>query len=268
MRFYTMQPSVPLAAYVKTFWVLEHDVPAGEQYVYRSLADGLTEMVFHYKGVFKALTPGVPLVHSGSFVHGQSSVYKRFATTESFGIFGVYFYPFALPRLFGLPACAFSNQMPTLQETLGRKGLQLEQRMLAAKDNRERCNIITAFLEKQLLQHPLLHNAALQPIQHIVAAKGNISVRQLAQAFSLSTRQFERRFKEMAGFSPKLFSRIIRFQSALEQYGNRSKSLTEIAHEYGYYDQAHFIHDFQSFSGYNPHQYFYGSPEGAEYREL
>jgi len=89
----------------------------------------------------------------------------------------------------------------------------------------------------------------------------------LANDYFLSERQFERQFRKFSGFSPKLFSRIVRFQSALTQYGNNEKSLTEIALETGYYDQSHFIHDFKEFSGYHPKQYFSGNSGAIEWRD-
>ena len=84
--------------------------------------------------------------------------------------------------------------------------------------------------------------------------------------WSMSDRSFERRFKELAGFSPKLYSRIARFQAALTHYGS-GLPLTDIAHNCGYYDQSHFINDFKEFSGYSPKVYFGGLAEGSEYLE-
>ncbi|HEX2898290.1 MAG TPA: helix-turn-helix domain-containing protein [Bacteroidia bacterium] len=83
----------------------------------------------------------------------------------------------------------------------------------------------------------------------------------------ISMRQLERTFKDHAGFSPKTYARILRFQSTTKEYGNTHKTLTDIALDCGYYDQAHFIHDFRQFSGYAPGDYFFGKPEGIEYRE-
>lgn len=92
-------------------------------------------------------------------------------------------------------------------------------------------------------------------------------VEALAKQVFQSTRQFERTFKQFAGFNPKLFSRIIRFQTALGEYHNKDKSLTEIAYECGYYDQSHFIQDFKEFSGHNPKEYFSGKTEATEWRD-
>ena len=94
-----------------------------------------------------------------------------------------------------------------------------------------------------------------------------MNVQEMAGRAFLSTRQFERNFKQFAGFSPKLYSRIIRFQAAMQQYGNKAMSLTAIAYECGYYDQSHFIHDFKEFSGHHPHHYFSGNAEGTEWRD-
>jgi AraC-like DNA-binding protein len=40
---------------------------------------------------------------------------------------------------------------------------------------------------------------------------------------------------------------------------SKNKSFTEIAFDSGYYDQAHFIHDFNGFSGMTPTDYMASS---------
>ena len=93
------------------------------------------------------------------------------------------------------------------------------------------------------------------------------NVNAMAAKFSLSTRQFDRKFKIYSGFSPKMYLRLTRLQNALKQYGH-DKSLTQIAYECGYYDQSHFIHDVKAFTGYHPGFYFSGNAEGTEYRKI
>ena len=66
-------------------------------------------------------------------------------------------------------------------------------------------------------------------------------------------RQFERRFQYQVGMRPKLYARIARFEAALDAKARaRNKSWTEIAHEFGYHDQMHLVHDFGQFSGETP----------------
>lgn len=260
--FRTWPPPPPLARYVRMFWAFEHDVPEGSPYVYRSMADGCVEIVFHYKGTFT----GENGAYHPAVVHAQCSHHQRFLTHGSFGIFGAYLYPFALPQLFGLSATAFSNEIPGLTEVLGREGEGLQEQVMLAATNDERVQLLSAFLMRRLSSQQQHETAAHVAIRQIIRVNGQINVAKLASDVCLSTRQFERRFKEFSGFSPKLFTRIIRFQQALAQYGKAS-SMTELAYACGYYDQSHFIHEFKAFSGYHPKHYFGGRPEGIEYRE-
>lgn len=56
--------------------------------------------------------------------------------------------------------------------------------------------------------------------------------------------------------SPKQLGKVIRLQTALKMLLNQqSKSLTKIAYESEYYDQAHFIKDFKEFTGINPKEF-------------
>ncbi|MBC8172444.1 MAG: helix-turn-helix transcriptional regulator [Chitinophagales bacterium] len=268
MHYYTIPPPSHLAQYVRCFWVLESDMSDHNPFIYRSMADGCTELIFHYKGRFDEIMRDDTTEKSFiSGIHGQSQHFRRFITCESFGIFGVYVYPFALPKLFSLAATDVSDQMPDLASVLGSTGRELGEKMMEAPSNTERKEIITAFLEQRLCKNKIHYPNVFAAIQHIIQTKGLITVDTLSKKYYLSTRQFERKFKEFSGFNPKLFSRIIRFQSALTEYTNKEKSLTAIAYDCGYYDQSHFIHDFKQFSGHHPKEYFSGSAEAAAWRD-
>ncbi|MGC4054112.1 MAG: helix-turn-helix domain-containing protein [Paludibaculum sp.] len=78
----------------------------------------------------------------------------------------------------------------------------------------------------------------------------------LAAQTGLSPKRFIERFKAAVGLSPKHYCRILRFQGALAlaEQGRRVE-WTRIALDCGYFDQAHFIHDFRSFAGITPTGY-------------
>ena len=269
MNYVTISPSPKLAGFVRCFWILEDEISPEKPYIHRSMADGCAELIFHYQGCFDEIfsdNKREPSFHSG--LHGQSQHYRRFITDRNFAIFGVYLYPFALPLLFKMPSDELSNEMPDLGTLLGPEGIDLEERMMLAKNNTERVKIISDFLEQKINRNYRREPAVFSTISHIIQTKGLTNVKQMAEQSFLSTRQFERKFKTFSGFSPKLYARIIRFQAAVDLYGNAEKSLTEIAYDCGYYDQSHFIHDFKEFSGQHPRFFFSGKAEGAEYRDV
>jgi transcriptional regulator GlxA family with amidase domain len=137
--------------------------------------------------------------------------------------------------------------------------------MCTAPTNEARIAIISEFLAQKLDSNtrelPVLYRA----VHTVLANNGTLTVDSLAAEHGISKRQFERRFKDLAGLSPKLYSRVIRFQAATQFKLNGTRDLTEIAYASGYYDQSHFINDFREFSGYTPKQYFWNTAEGTQY---
>jgi transcriptional regulator GlxA family with amidase domain len=78
-------------------------------------------------------------------------------------------------------------------------------------------------------------------------------VSDLADAAGFGVRQFERRFRHEIGITPKLYARIVRFEAALQRKATTPlMRWTDIAHDLGYHDQMHMVHDFNRLSGDSP----------------
>jgi AraC-like DNA-binding protein len=96
-----------------------------------------------------------------------------------------------------------------------------------------------------------------KPTKHAVSlimqANGNLPLKALHDELNISERSFERKFEQYVGISPKLFSKICRFQASFQQLkDNRYNKLSDIAFENGYADQSHFIRVFKEFTGLSP----------------
>ncbi|MNY46150.1 HTH-type transcriptional activator Btr [compost metagenome] len=82
---------------------------------------------------------------------------------------------------------------------------------------------------------------------------GLITVGKLSTEIGLSQRQLSRRFQENIGLSPKAYLRVSRFVQSLQHLKKYPLiSLTEVAYQSGYYDQAHFIRDYKVYTGHSP----------------
>lgn len=268
MLFQLIPPPPLLAGYVKAFWVWESAQQLTAPYLYHSMADGMPELIFHYEGHFVEKAEGTGARLPTSYVLGPTSKFSQKLATGRFGVFGVYLYPFAIARLLAQPVSELTNQLVDVSTLLGPAGRELEEQLVLATSTTQRLALITAFLQARLLcpRAPTREDSTPTAIMRIIHAAGKADIRLLAHEHNVSVRQLERRFKVQAGFSPRLFSRIVRFQSALNEFGAEKKLLTQIAYECGYYDQAHFIHDFKEFSGVHPKRYFSGTAEGTELR--
>ncbi|MEO0897646.1 MAG: AraC family transcriptional regulator [Bacteroidota bacterium] len=84
----------------------------------------------------------------------------------------------------------------------------------------------------------------------------NINVKELASSLNLSERQLRRIIGEELGFSTKDFLKVTRFSRAFKRISQGDyRSLSIMAQEAGYYDQAHFNHEFKRFTNQNPSQF-------------
>jgi transcriptional regulator GlxA family with amidase domain len=95
-------------------------------------------------------------------------------------------------------------------------------------------------------------------VETILTAHGQLSVDDLSKQTNTNRRQLARKFSSAIGLSPKQLSKTIRLQAALKMLmTGKVTSLTDLAYEGEYYDQAHFIKDFKEFTGLTPKE-FYG----------
>ena len=87
----------------------------------------------------------------------------------------------------------------------------------------------------------------------MIAVRGRARIEDLVAKSGLSASQLQRRFATQVGMTPKLFARTIRFDRALvARRASPNRLWTDIIHELGYFDQAHFIRECRAFAGLPP----------------
>ena len=103
----------------------------------------------------------------------------------------------------------------------------------------------------------------MSPVANYIGQqKGVVKIKQLENKFHISSRWLEKQFAAQIGFSPKEYARIMRFKAVVGQamtilsFNPSKVSLSKLISDYGYYDQSHFIRDFQEYAGQTPSQFF------------
>lgn len=166
--------------------------------------------------------------------------------------FAILFQPTGLHRLFSTPAHELTDHAYEAHAVLGAFVSQLEQLLGGTSNFEERVR----FADRFLLQHSSgarCFDRISAAASQILCARGNARIADLASNAGLSARQFERCFMEQVGVPPKQYARIVRFEAALDsKVRSSAKSWTDVAHESGYYDQMHMVHDFEGFTGGTP----------------
>jgi methylphosphotriester-DNA--protein-cysteine methyltransferase len=87
----------------------------------------------------------------------------------------------------------------------------------------------------------------------LMTGQGRARIGNLVRRSGLSANQFQHRFAIEVGMTPKLFARTIRFDAAMTAHRTApNRSWTDIVHDLGYFDQAHFIGECRAFAGVLP----------------
>lgn len=244
-------PSDGLKPFVKTFLFIESTCAT----VNKLLPDTSIVLAFRLGGSITDMSLGDSRRLPASVITGLRRSPRFLSYADKTACLLVIFKEGGAATIFNEPLHElFSKSLP-LEELIPRSQLQLiEEQLNEADDNTARISVIERFLISRFnnRQPDQLINHAIQKIK---LAKGNLKVRGLANDMAISLDPFEKRFRRVAGISPKQFADTVRLRNLIGQF-SVSGSLTDIALDAGYFDQAHFIKDFRSFTGLAPQQFF------------
>lgn len=257
MNYNTLPPNKNLEAFVKCFWTLtapKDRIPQKQ----RIVPDGCMEMIFHFGDLFRQyLDDGSCIIQPRCFVFGQITKPLDIEPIGETNIFSVRFYPEGFTPFCTLPVKQMENKATPLQKLFGKEGSDLEEAMIKATSDFEKINIVETFLLNKLVSPELVNRIIKSSVEVIINLNGQLKVDELSSQLNINRRQLERKFASVIGLSPKQLSKIIRLQATLKMLvNNQFTSLTSVAFEGDYYDQAHFIKDFKEFTGKSPKSFF------------
>jgi AraC-like DNA-binding protein len=247
-----------LRAFVELFWYCEGYAPAHAKE--RVLPDGSLQIVISlrhetipiYGGGHHKEIARLP----GCLVSGPRARFEVISTAEMKAIAGVHFRPGGAPPFLGVPASELSDLDVPLESLWGPIANDLREQLVEASGPDEVFRMLEACLllraAGKLCLNPIVAGA-LEEFQKVSHTR---TISELADQTGLSQRRFIEIFRDNVGLTPKLFCRVRRFREALRQAGSGRRVVwSDLALSCGYYDQAHFIHDFRAFSGINPTSY-------------
>lgn len=252
------QPRAPLSNFVDSFWLYEGK--GAEHRSERILPTGTFELAINLKQdellFCDAERPEKCWRLSGAVVSGAHGRGFVPAATDEIFIIGVHFKPAGAFPFLGVPAGDLADTHLDLETLWGPSAGRMRERLCEAKTSDERFQL----LEKSLMMRPRHDVEPHYAVSAALKAFGNIQaaprIRETAKDLGLSQRRFIEVFKAQVGMTPKLFSRIQRFQQTRSFiHQNPSFNWATVAVDLGYFDQSHLIHEFSEFSGLSPTDY-------------
>jgi AraC-like DNA-binding protein len=168
----------------------------------------------------------------------------------------VHFKPWGPAPFLPMPSAELCDRPVTMEQVWGRPATaELRDRLATAAGPNEMLTI----LEEELMRR-LRETAGLGLVRHtsgvIAATTGAAAIGDLSGAAGVSTTHLARRFKELVGVTPKRLARTYRFAAAVFAIDPAEPvDWGRLASDAGYFDQAHFGHEFRAFTGLTPTRY-------------
>lgn len=134
----------------------------------------------------------------------------------------------------------------------------VREQMLETRDIARRFTLMEDFLLGAFGPRLVANDCVAFAIGQMVSDPGRLNIARMNQKIGYSQKHFTSIFKKAVGLTPKAYLRIMRFQKAVTSIERLSPDEIDwagMAHDCGYYDQPHFIHDFRHFSGFTPEDY-------------
>ncbi len=251
MKFDHYIPCDNLKPYIRCLVISE----AESEYTYKVLPDANLVIGFQYKGKLSYLDEGKEIGLSNFGITGLQDSDWVFKNTAGVGSVLVYFNVNGAAAFFSEPIHELFRQSLSLDNFIVRSELiLLEERLCEAGSDAGRIQVVEQFLLSRLrLSTP--DALVLAAIAMIFERHGNIRMNEMAALLHTSQSPLEKWFRKIVGATPKKFASIIRFKYILQQFRSQT-SLTSLAYESGFYDQAHFIKEFKTFTGDTPERFF------------
>lgn len=270
MRYQKFRPNEMLSPFVECYFIWESEEPLEKEFLIESPPNGFCSIVINYGDPYilqnkKYEKLSVPQ----QFVSGQSIYSYKLFLKGIIGIAGIVLKPAALASFWGLDSFEFTEERIDLFKVLQQgyvKTYTEKIRQAATPVDKVKS------MEELMLHHYQVSKPEPDYIDvaanTIVEKNGMLHVYDLLKESCMSRRTFERKFFQKVGLSPKYYARIRRIGYICNLVAGKKKvNWPDVFYEAEFYDQAHFIKDFEEFTGRTPQQYLRENTELANFIE-
>ena len=262
MQYRRYTPAAPLSTFVGCIWYSEG--MQGSHARERLLPNGESCIVFDLREkprrIFDANDPCEHETYEPAVFCGARADSFVIETSQQERVVGIQFRPGGAFPFLSMPADEVAHSSFALDHAWPGHGAEIREQLMSAKSVDAMFLVLETALLSRLARFSSGARGAGHPAVHFAiggfGGRRSSSVSEVADRVGLSSRRFIELFRRQTGLTPKVYQRVRRFQQVLHALrGSSDRQWTDLALRCGYYDQAHFIHDFREYSGLTPGEY-------------
>jgi len=268
MIFRLRAPQPPLSYFVENLWFYQ-DLKVNHTKE-KLLPNGAVELIIDLsegpKKLYNNLDLAQFVTYNRCWISGMQQRYIVIGVERGSSMMGVHFRTGGAAPFFGFPISELSGTVVELDLIWKSEMLFLREQLLETQSVDKKFDLLEAFLIRKA-------QSRLDPDKTLAAALATlrswpvVPLGEVASSLGLSHKQMIAHFDCRVGLTPKLISRVFRFRRAVVGASLATAPLdwSDLAVAWGYYDQAHLIHEFQQFAGMTPAQYQKNHSEYPDY---
>ncbi len=255
LSFKKILPQKRLNRYIEYYWISKSNNPT--DLTAKIIQDGSVYILFLFDAEYGIKMNNEDFINiSHAHIIGGRKYNTYFAEKGMVNVLGIRFRPGGFYPFLQIPAKEISDSFFNMEQLFGNIIREIEEELYETPNPMDKIRIIESFLLRRI---SLNIDESLTPglrMSNILKSYDAVSIDQLCSGTGFSYKKIERIFSREIGFTPKYLNRILRFQRVLhELHENNFKTLSEVAYDNFYFDQSHFIKEFEYFTGLTPQEF-------------
>ncbi len=252
MLYLEREPAAPLNRLVKALWYCR--APHLPQARQRVLPNGNLQIIINlaedHIREFRDDSAATVFAVPPAILTGLQTKYEWVDTRDLQDLVGVLFQPGGATPFFRQNAEHFRSRTLALHDVLPLHDIRGHLQQASAPQ--DKLNVFETWLTRYMRP-----GAARTPATvRAVSLLRSHSVRETANILGCSERRLHTLVSTEVGLSPKTWSRLQRFQIAVQTlHAGQHVRWEQLALDCGYYDQSHFCNEFKAFAGIDPSTY-------------
>ncbi|MEO6000396.1 MAG: AraC family transcriptional regulator [Chitinophagaceae bacterium] len=255
MFYKKFEPQSALASYIVCYYIWESEKVLDKPLEIESPPPAFSSIVFNYGDDYFVSSSGsrkqqVP----EQFVIGQQTRSYTLHLTGKVAMAGIVFKPTGIASIFKIPMHTITQERIDLRVFIDYSDVKIVADGIASSQTAEgKVKALEEFIMKFFLLRKPVPDAVDHAANIIVENWGKVNIDDLCKQVFISRRQFERKFLQKVGLSPKYYARLRRIgYICMKIAGKEEVNWQDLYNECEYYDQSHFIKDFTEFTGRPP----------------
>lgn len=250
-------PPPPLSNFIEHFFYYDgyHAEHAMEKFLPDGSIDMLIDLTESPKKLFHDEEGTTYTTFKKSWISGMKTDFILIDASVTH-MMGVHFSPGGCYPFIDLPVSELNNITVEVDSVWGNEIHSIRDAILNETSIDKKFSILENYFmlkgKDRMENHALVHYSVKQLVQN----PQMWTIKRLSDKTGVTPKHLITLFKKYVGLSPKMFSRVYKFQKVIHLIEQQKKvDWASLAYECGYFDQAHFIKEFRDFSGINPSSY-------------